>query len=160
MIPINTPLLFIVVCYFSSKSKHTEFTQYLFPVEVGPSSKIWPKCEPQRAQVISVLSPPSPRLRRAGIPCNDSVWYSTAPDNALSKEGHPVPESNFAPEEKSGLPHALHSYVPSAFSCTYSPENGASVPFSRKTAYSSAVSACLNPSSFSGIGFFITYINT
>src|SRR3989344_8938246 len=117
--------------------------QYLFPVFVGPSSKTWPRCEPQRAQVISVRV----------IPWDESVCVSTAPGSAWSNDGQPVPESNFASDEKSGLPHALHSYVPSAFSWTYSPEKGASVPFSRRTSYSSGVSTFLNPSSFSGNGF-------
>src|SRR3990167_407160 len=82
-----------------------------------------------------------------------SWWCSIASGSAWSKDGQPVPESNCAPDEKSGLPHALHSYVPSAFSWTYSPEKGASVPFSRRTSYSAGVRNFLNPSLLSGNGF-------
>src|SRR3989344_1754558 len=88
-----------LVPYFSSRSKHTELMQYRFPVGVGPSSKTCPKCEPQRAHVISVLS----------IPNVPSRCCRVASGSAASKEGQPVPESNFASDEKSALPHALHS---------------------------------------------------
>src|SRR3989344_8850584 len=116
--------------------------QYRFPVGVGPSSKTCPRCEPQRAHVISVRA----------MPPEVSVCVSIALGNAWSNEGQPVPESNFASDEKSGLPHATHAYVP-AFSWTYSPVKGASVPFSRNTLYCSGVSVCFHPSSLSGMGF-------
>ena len=44
---------------FLVKSIESELTQYLIPVEVGPSLKICPKCEPHFAHKISVLAIPS-----------------------------------------------------------------------------------------------------
>jgi hypothetical protein len=74
------------------------------------------------------------------MPCEVSVWASTAPGSASSKEGHPVPESNLVSEEKSLLPQAAHVNVPSASACRYSPVKGGSVPFSRSARYCSGVS--------------------
>ena len=119
--------------------------QYLLPVEVGPSSNTCPRCEPHCEQVISVRV----------MPCDVSRWYSTASGSACSNDGQPVPESNFASDEKSGFPHAAHAYVPSALSWRYSPVNAVSVPLSRRMRYRSGVRIFLHSSSLCGIGFLV-----
>src|SRR4051812_38625487 len=63
------------------------------------------------------------------------------------KLGHPVPESNFASELNSSLPHAAQRYIPSSFECTYLPVKGGSVPWRRITSYSSGVSCSRHSSS-------------
>src|SRR3989344_177175 len=110
----------------------------------GPSSNTCPRCDPQRAQVISVRS----------MPCDASRFVSIAPGSAWSNDGQPVPESNFASELKSEFPQAAQAYVPSAFSCRYSPVNAISVPFSRKIRYCSGVSVFFQSSSELGMGRF------
>src|SRR3989344_4897979 len=104
--------------------------QYLLPVEAGPSSNTWPKCEPQVLQVTSVLF----------IPRDESSWNSTAPDRAWSKLGQPVPLSNLASEENNWVPQTTQANMP--FECSFSKGlvKGASVPFSLKILYCSGVS--------------------
>src|SRR3989344_3754874 len=120
--------------------------QKRLPLSVGPSLKKCPKWEPHFAQTVSVRS----------IPSVESVSRRTAPGSASSKEGHPVPESNFVSEEKSGLPHATQRYTPSLSACKSFPENGASVPFSRSTRYCSGESFSFH-SSFV-VGMFLLFI--
>lgn len=47
------------VHFFPSKSKAREFTQYLSPVGLGPSSNTCPRCPPHLLHSISVLDMPS-----------------------------------------------------------------------------------------------------
>ncbi len=71
--------------------------QYRCPVGAGPSSKTWPRWEPQRAQRTSV--------RRMNMLLSDRV--STASLSAGSKKlGQPVPDSNFVSALNSSLPQA------------------------------------------------------
>ena len=73
--------------------------QYRWPVGAGPSSKTCPRCEPQVAHVTSVR-----RMKWL-----KSSWSSTASgDTGSQNDGHPVPDSNFVAEEKSGAPHPAH----------------------------------------------------
>src|SRR3954453_17114148 len=57
------------------------------------------------------------------------------------KLGQPVPESNFASDEKSTTPQPAQRYMPSSFVCTYPPVNGGSVPLRRSTSYCAGVSS-------------------
>src|SRR3954469_10513074 len=57
------------------------------------------------------------------------------------KLGQPVPESNFASDEKSATPQPAQRYMPSFFVCTYPPVNGGSVPLRRSTSYWAGVSS-------------------
>src|SRR3954469_26048243 len=57
------------------------------------------------------------------------------------KLGQPVPESNFASDEKSATPQPAQRYMPSFFVCTYPPVNGGSVPLRRSTSYCAGVSS-------------------
>src|ERR1700716_2069400 len=61
--------------------------------------------------------------------------WSTWPSAGAVKLGQPQPESNFASDSNSVWPHPAQVYVPLRCSCSYSPENGRSVAFSRSTAY-------------------------
>src|SRR3989344_3838204 len=99
--------------------------QYRSPVSVGPSSNTCPRWELHLAHRISVRT----------IPWVSSVSRFIAPGRDLSKLGHPVPESNFASEENSALPHAAQRNIPSSLEYTYLPVKGISVPFSRKILY-------------------------
>src|SRR5215472_758202 len=56
------------------------------------------------------------------------------------KLGHPQWESNFSLDRNSSAPHARHLYTPSVLASVYSPVQGASVPASRSTRYSSGPS--------------------
>src|ERR1022692_91177 len=70
------------------------------------------------------------------------------------KLGQPLPESNFASDENSSLPHAAQVYAPCSLLWSNAPVNGASVPARRSTAYCSGVSDCRHCSS----DFFISSI--
>src|SRR5918997_4667559 len=108
------------------------------PASRGPSSKTWPRWEPQRAQRASV------RI----IPCERSSTSSTASGETVSvKLGHPVPEWYFALLSKRGLAQAAQWYSPFSSLSTYSPENGGSVAASRRTAYCSVESRFRHSSS-------------
>src|SRR4051812_27069019 len=63
------------------------------------------------------------------------------------KLGHPVPESNFASESKSGVPQQTHLYVPGCLLSLYSPVKARSVPFFLATRYCSGVSSFRQSSS-------------
>src|SRR5580658_2852421 len=77
------------------KSNTAEFMQYRLPVGRGPSSNTWPRCDPHREQVTSVLR----------IPCEPSTRSLTAFSAiGLKKLGQPVPESNFVPASNSSCP--------------------------------------------------------
>jgi hypothetical protein len=81
---------------FSTKRKEIEFIQYRFPVDDGPSSKIWPRCPPHCAQTTSV------RFIKRLL----SGFNTTASDaTSAEKLGHPLPESNFVAEENNRFPH-------------------------------------------------------
>src|SRR6266516_8151123 len=68
--------------------------------------------------------------------------------------GQPQPESYFSSELKSSAPHPAHLYVPGSKTWSYSPLNGASVPFSRRTRYCSGVSSARH--SCSGFSTLVT----
>ncbi len=68
--------------------------------------------------------------------------------SSLSKLGQPVPESNFAFDEKSTALHAAQAYVPLSLVCRSSLVNGRSVPFSRRTLYCSGESFFFQLTSF------------
>src|SRR5215475_15338032 len=70
--------------------------------------------------------------------CSSSTWLST---EGCVKLGQPQPESNLASDSNRVWPQPAHIYVPGRFSCSYSPENGRSVAFSRSTAYCIGVSS-------------------
>jgi len=117
--------------YCSLKSKAHELMQYRCPVGFGPSSKRWPRCPPHVPHTTSVRF----------MPCEWSGTSSTFPFEITSKKlGQPDPDSNFVSDEKSGVPHAAHTYVPASLFSSSSPVNGASVPFSRRILYCSGVS--------------------
>src|SRR5205085_11289921 len=63
---------------------------------------------------------------------SSSTWSSAA---GAVKLGQPQPESNLASDSNSVWPQPAQTYVPFRCSCSYSPENGRSVAFSRSTAY-------------------------
>src|ERR1700752_4963188 len=63
---------------------------------------------------------------------SSSTWPSTA---GAVKLGQPQPESNLASDSNSVWPQPAQVEVPLRCSCSYSPENGRSVAFSRSTAY-------------------------
>src|SRR3989344_6925793 len=134
------------VFHYFRKFKQTEFIQYLFLFSVGPSSNKWPRCAPHFLQTTSVL------CMSCELSSRSSIFSKLA---GSLNEGHPVPESNFSSDLKSSVPHPLHTYVPLSFVCTYSPLNGASVPFFRITAYSSDES--FSSQSLSVISFFMRF---
>ena len=81
--------------------------QYRWPVGPGPSGKTWPRWPPQAAHVTSV------RI----IPWLESTCVSTlASDAGSTKLGQPEPESNFASERNSSVPHPAQRYMPGVFS--------------------------------------------
>ena len=87
--------------YFAgSNFSDTPFMQYRWPVGGGPSGKTWPRWPSQRAQRTSVRTMPWERS-----------WYSltASPEMGLVNDGQPVPDSNFSPDLKSGLPHAAQT---------------------------------------------------
>jgi len=72
-----------------------------------------------------------------------SVASSIAwPLAGAEKAGQPHPESYFASDAKSSAPQPAQWYVPGSNVWSYSPLNGASVPFSRRTRYCSDDSSC------------------
>jgi hypothetical protein len=113
-----------------TKSSATEFMQYRSPVGGGPSPKTWPRCASQRRQATSVLV----------IPPEASSFSSTlSSETGDQKLGHPVPESNSAPELKRRLPQQTHLYMPLHPDSRFLPEKGRSVPFPLVTLYCSGV---------------------
>jgi hypothetical protein len=109
----------------------------LFSVMRSPE-KTCPKCESQRLQTTSVLTPKAPTSR----------LRVTAPAISSSKDGHPDFESNFADAGYSGASHALHEKTPNVgYTVHKSPVHGRSVPDSRRTRYSSWDSCFLHSAS-------------
>src|SRR4029078_8323767 len=77
-----------------------------------------------------------------------SVSVSTAEVSAGSKnDGQPVPDSNLVSLRKSSAPQPAHRYTPEPCSSQYLPVNARSVPFSRRTWYSSGVSSARHSAS-------------
>src|SRR3954469_6151124 len=58
--------------------------------------------------------------------------------NGWVKLGQPVPLSNLVPPLNNGRPHSRQVNTPSRFSVRKTPQNGASVPCSRRTCFSSS----------------------
>src|SRR3990167_567595 len=138
------------IYFLLSKARHTELMQYLLPclpagrrLSLGPSSKTCPKCAPQSLHLTSV------RLVSWLWSSRSSIFSKFA---GSLKLGQPVPESNFASEEKSSAPQTAHLYIPCSWLFQYLPENGASVPPVRATRRNSGESS---PSFL--IGDFIFY---
>jgi len=61
--------------------------------------------------------------------------------------GQPQPESYFVSDSKRTAPQPAQRYVPGSKLWSYSPLNGASVPFSRRTRYSSGDSSARHSAS-------------
>src|SRR5271168_5414177 len=110
----------IILYFFGSNLSDAEFMQKRWPVGAGPSGKTCPKCASQRAQMASVRV--IPKLRSLSV-------ATLSANSGCEKLGHPVPESNFASELKSGVPQHTHRYVPAAWLSQYSPVKARSVPF-------------------------------
>src|SRR5438128_144129 len=71
----------------------------------------------------------------------DLVSATASSPAGAEKAGQPQPESYFASESNSSAPQPAHRYVPGSKTWSYSPLNGASVPLSRRTRYSSGVNS-------------------
>src|SRR3954454_19596837 len=112
--------------YFGCSFSAAELIQYSRPVGPGPSGKTWPRWPLHFEHRTSVRIMPWLTSR------SSSTWLSTA---GAVKLGQPQPESNLASESNSVWPQPAQVYVPWRCSCSYSPENGRSVAFSRSTAY-------------------------
>src|SRR5690349_8320584 len=77
------------------------------------------------------------------------------------KAGQPHPESYFASDSNSSAPQPAHRYVPGSKTWSYSPVNGASVPFRRRTWNCSGESSCCHcASDFSILGMVRTMPTT
>src|SRR3954463_10823103 len=76
-------------------------------------------------------------MKRLRSVCSSMLASAVGP----VKLGQPVPESNFASDEKSTTPQPAQRYMPSFFVCTYPPVNGGSVPLRRSTSYCAGVSS-------------------
>src|SRR5437588_2590907 len=108
------------------------------PVGCGPSGKTCPRWPPHLEQSTSVRT----------IPYAVSVSSSTTSLPAGAENaGQPQPESYFASDSKSSAPQPAQRYVPGSKTWSYSPLNGASVPFSRRTRYCSGASSTRHCSS-------------
>eukprot|EP01083_Nonionella_stella_P078155 213719_1 len=108
-------------------------TQYLLPdANAGvptnsfPSLNTSPKCPPQVAHLISAPSKPA---------CTGFTFSISTPANPVAKEGHPVPEWNFAALAKSGVAHPAQRNSPSRSSPSSMEEFGRSVPPCRRILY-------------------------
>src|SRR3984893_5685179 len=102
------------------------------PVGPGPSSKTWPRWPLHFEQSTSVRIMPWLTSR------SSSTWLSAA---GCAKLGQPQPESNLASDCNSVCPQPAQGEAAGRCSCSYSPENGRSVAFSRSTAYCIGVSS-------------------
>src|SRR5690242_18045831 len=72
--------------------------------------------------------------------------------NGWVKLGQPVPLSNLVPPWKSGRPHNRQVNTPGRFSLRNTPQNGASVPCSRRTCFSSALRSATRERYCSSVG--------
>src|SRR3954447_24555053 len=102
------------------------------PRSRGPSSNTWPRWPPHAAQVTSVRF-----MKRLRSVCSSMLALAAG----SVKLGQPVPDSNFASDEKSATPQPAQRYMPSSFVCAYPPVNGGSVPLRRSTSYCAGVSS-------------------
>src|SRR3954454_9485745 len=68
------------------------------------------------------------------------------------KLGHPVPLSNLVPPWNNGSPHSRQVKTPGRFSSRNTPQNGASVPCSRSTCFSSSLSSPTSSRNCSSVG--------
>ena len=98
--------------------------QYRSPVGCGPSVNTCPRCPSHNRQLTAVRT----TIR---LPSGDSTTFSGAIGS--QKLGHPVPESNFALDEKSASPHPAHANTPRRASSSSAPVNGRSVSACRIT---------------------------
>src|SRR3989344_6114650 len=85
--------------YFFLNFRDRELIQYLCPVGWGPSSKTWPRCEPQRLQTTSARC--IPRLL-------SSFKLILALSIGCQNLGQPEPESYLVSEENNSCPQAPH----------------------------------------------------
>ena len=102
--------------------------QYRSPVGSGPSLKTWPKWASQTEQRTSVRLP------------SGSV-YTAFGAMGEEKLGQPVPDSNLACEENSGLRHPAQMYIPGRCSWVSGLLLGHSVPLPRMISYCDRVNA-------------------
>src|SRR5690349_20322378 len=72
--------------------------------------------------------------------------------NGWVKLGHPVPLSNLVPPWKSGRPHSRQVKTPARFSFRNTPQNGASVPCSSRTCFSSSLRSATKERNCSSVG--------
>src|SRR5689334_8339511 len=72
--------------------------------------------------------------------------------NGCVKLGQPVPLSNLVPPWNSGRPHSRQVKTPGRFSVRKTPQNGASVPCSRRTCYSSSLRSATSSRNCSSVG--------
>ena len=82
----------------ASNSSEHELIQYRFPVGLGPSSKIWPKWDPQFLQLTSVRINSGFLMinkRLPPIPEASALKVTLALSMTSKNEGHPEPESYF-----------------------------------------------------------------
>ena len=114
--------------FFSLNLRAIEFMQKRWPVGVGLSSNMCPRCPPQFLQLTSVLCIPK-RLSEFSV--------TLSSETVCQKLGQPVPESNFVSELNSSFPQAMHRYIPVFLFFRNFPVNAGSVPFSLSTWYSS-----------------------
>ena len=80
-----------------------ELMQYRSPVGFGPSLKTCPRWASHRAQMTSVRRMKWEKSSFSRMAWGFAGWW---------KEGHPVPESNLALEEKSAAPQQTQRYCP------------------------------------------------
>src|SRR5690348_369252 len=73
-------------------------------------------------------------------------------ENGWVKLGQPVPLSNFVPPWNSGSPHRRQVKTPGRFSFRNTPQNGASVPCSRSTCFSSSLRSATSERNWSSDG--------
>ena len=102
--------------------------QYRNPVGWGPSVKTCPRCPSHNRQLTAVRT----TIR---LPSGDSTTFSAAIGS--QKLGQPVPESNFAADEKRGKSHPAQVKIPRRCSSSNAPVNGRSVSACRITQYAS-----------------------
>src|SRR5690242_11759681 len=73
-------------------------------------------------------------------------------ENGWVKLGQPVPLSNLVPPWKSGRPQRRQVKMPGRFSFRKTPQNGASVPCSSRTCFSSSLRSATSSRNCSSVG--------
>lgn len=133
-----------------------ELIQNLKPEGGGPSGNTCPRWQSQTLHITSTRVMPN------------EVSFSyliTLSFTDSVKLGQPVPDSNFCPESKRGVPQQRQAYRPGSCASQYSPVKGRSVPFFLVMWNSSGVNSFFHSSSDlstlrSGAGLFFAYFKT